>query len=50
MSLAEVNPLGLRRAIGWGFVHFFLRLRDLEWEDLPLIVRMETWACAEDQR
>ena len=48
--MANFNPLEQRRAIGWGLVYFFLRLRGMEWGDLPLAVRLATWACAEDRR
>lgn len=47
---AAVKAIDLRLALAWSLVDFFLRLRGIEWEDLPLEERFEAWKCAMDQR
>lgn len=45
-----MNAVDLRRHIGWSLVFFFLRLRGIEWEDLPLEERFAVWKYAAEQK
>lgn len=47
-SGATMNPLELRRAIGWSFVYFFLRLTGRAWEDLSPEERHACWMASAD--